>query len=217
MIQVVIVDDHQLVIDGLNALLKDEKDITVVAQANNGQDGLRYIQSLRPDIVLLDIDMPVMNGLVTAEKIKDTIPEVKVIMLSLHRESSILKHVIKLGVEGYVMKSAARLELIQAIYDVSQGKKYFGTDVALALSEKENKVASVKLIHDDSNLLATLSVREREVLIHIAEGHTNKEIAELLYVSQRTIDAHRASIMKKLNVKNVVGLVRFALRMGLLE
>ncbi len=215
--KILLIDDHQIVLDGLEALLAELPDVEIIGRATNGQDGLRYIRSLRPDLVLLDLDMPVVNGLVVANEVKAELPEVKIIVLSLHQEASIIQHLIKLGVDGYLMKNADKAEVFKAVQRVAAGEKYFSTDVTIALTQSLKTAPTLSTHTADAEKLSLLSNREIEVLKAIAEGLTNKEIAGQLHISPRTADAHRANIMKKLEVGKVVGLVKFALRCGLVE
>ncbi len=217
MTKVLLIDDHQIVLDGMEALLSDLPGVEVIGHATNGQDGLKYIKSLRPDLVLLDLDMPIMNGMVVAKESKEKMPEVKIIILSLHHEPSIIQHLIKTGVDGYLLKNADKSEVIKAIQTVAVGQKYFSVDVTLALTHQLKPTAPLTKHTDDAEKLSLLSEREIEVLKAIAEGLTNKEIAEQLFISPRTADAHRANIMKKLEISKVVGLVKFAMRCGLVE
>ncbi|HFA49018.1 MAG TPA: response regulator transcription factor [Bacteroidetes bacterium] len=217
MTKILLIDDHQIVLDGMEALLSDLSCAEVIGRATNGQDGLRYILSLQPDLVLLDLDMPIMNGMVVAKEAKEKMPQVKIIILSLHHEASIIQHLIKTGVDGYLLKNADKTEVLKAIETVAGGQKYFSSDVTLALTHQLKPTAPLTKHTDDSAKLSLLSEREIEVLKAIAEGLTNKEIAEQLFISPRTADAHRANIMKKLEVGKVVGLVKFAMRCGLVE
>ena len=217
MTKILLIDDHQIVLDGMESLLAEIPDVEVIGRATNGQDGLRYIISLRPDLVLLDLNMPIMNGMVVAKAAKEKMPEVKIIILSLHHEASIIQHLIKTGVDGYLLKNADKTEVLKAIKIVAGGQKYFSSDVTLALTHQLKPTAPLTKHTDDSEKLSLLSEREIEVLKAIAEGFTNKEIAEQLYISPRTADAHRANIMKKLGLGKVVGLVKFAMRCGLVE
>ena len=215
--KILLIDDHQIILDGMEAILSELPNIEVIGKASNGQDGLRYIKALRPDIVLLDLDMPIMNGMVLAKEVKSSMPEVKIIILSLHHEPSIIQKLIKDGVDGYLLKNSDKNEVIKAVKTVIEGQKYFSPDIALALTQQLKPLANLSKHEGDIEKLSLLSKREIEVLKAVAEGFTNKEIAVALHISSRTADAHRANIMKKLDIQKVVGLVKFAMRNGLVE
>ena len=212
---ILLVDDHQIVLDGLKNIIKELNQYQIIGTANNGNEALQYIQTLEPDIVLLDIDMPIMNGIVVAERSKKEHPETKIIILSLHHEKSIIKHLISTGVDGYLLKNSDKSELLKALEIVAQGKKYFSSDVAISLSQSQRPFHSLRGELDQTEILLSLTNREKEIVSLICEGLTNKELAERLHISPRTADAHRANLMKKLNVKNVVGVVKFAMKHGL--
>ncbi len=213
--KILLIDDHQIILDGMEAILSELPNIEVIGRATNGNEGLQYIKALQPDIVLLDLDMPIMNGMAVTKEVKTNMPNVKIIILSLHQEASIIQSLIKDGVDGYVLKNADKNEIIKAIKTVIEGQKYFSSDVALALSQELKPTPNLGKHKDDVEKLSLLSKREIEILKAIAEGFTNKEIAAQLHISPRTADTHRANIMKKLDLQKVVGLVKFALRNGL--
>ena len=218
MTKILLIDDHQIILDGMEAMLSGFSDVEVIGQAINGHEGLRLTKNLQPDIIFLDLEMPVMNGMLTAQKVKEEMPLVKIIILSLHQEASIIQHLIRMDVDGYLLKTADKIEVFKAIETVIGGQKYFSSDVTLALTHKKTKaITAFSDNKDDAKKLSLLSDREAEVLRAIAEGLTNKEIAGQLFISPRTADAHRANIMKKLEVRKVVGLVRFAMRVGLID
>jgi DNA-binding NarL/FixJ family response regulator len=207
-IKVLLVDDHQIIIDGLKSLLKNSDEIIVVAEANNGREALRILDILEIDVILMDIDMPVMNGINTLKEIGKQSFGVKVIILSMHNEAGMIKSLIELGANGYLLKSCPQDELIGAIKKVAAGQSYFSTDVTLALlnpagtsnPEKKNEL---------------LTDRETEILKLIAAGFSNKEIGDQLFISHRTVDTHRTNLMKKLNVNNIAGLISYAIKTGI--
>ncbi len=209
-VNLIICDDHQLVIDGLQALIEGESDLVLKGTANNGADAIRLIQNLKIDIVLMDLDMPVMSGIEATKAIKKDHPGVKVIILTMHDEKSIITMLMDLGADGYVIKNADRLELLNAIRNVAAGKKHFSPEVTVALlSSEENPM--------NSALMEGLTEREVEILKLIAEGLSNKEIGDKLFISHRTVDTHRTNLMKKLEVHNIAGLIRFAIKHGLIS
>jgi len=210
-IRVLLVDDHQLILDGLKSLLKHIDNLVVAGEANNGREALRLLDIFNVDVVLMDIDMPVMNGIEALKEIKRIKPLIKVIILSMHNESGMVKNLLGIGADGYLLKSTSQDELIRAITKVANGDKYFSTDVTLAL-----------LNHSQSSFQApkqqieTLTIREEEILKLIAEGFSNREIGARLFISHRTVDTHRTNMMKKLNTANIAGLISYAIKSGLI-
>ena len=211
-IRVLLVDDHQIIIDGLQSLLISEVGIRVISNANNGREAIELLRVLDVDVVLMDIDMPVMNGLDTAKIVKEKYSNTKVIILSMHSEKAMVKDLIELGVDGYLLKNTSKDELIGAIKKVSEGGRYFSTDVTLSLLEKEN---TNKLNITNSGI--KLTVREIEIIKLIAEGYTNKEIGDQLFISHRTVDTHRTNLMKKIEVNNVAGIISYAIKNGFIN
>jgi two-component system response regulator NreC len=209
-IKILLVDDHQIILDGLKSLLKNSQEINVVGEANNGREALRIIDNLEIDIVLMDIDMPVMNGIDTLKEIRRRGLDVKVIVLSMHNEAGMIKSLTALGAHGYLLKSSSQEELMTAILKVAGGQRFFSTDVTLSLLNKSNINAQ------ESNQPAEqLTEREAEILKLIAEGFSNKEIGAKLFISHRTVDTHRTNLMKKLNIGNIAGLISYAIKNGI--
>lgn len=206
-IKVLLVDDHQIIVDGLKSLFQNTEEIVVAGEANNGREALRIIGNIGIDIVLMDIDMSVMNGIDTLKEIVRRGFEVKVIILSMHYEAGMVKSLTELGARGYLLKSSSQDELFAAIKKVALGQRYFSTDVTLSLMGKPapSNVGG-------SLLASQLTERETEIIKLIAEGYSNKEIGSKLYISHRTVDTHRTNLMKKLNVSNVAGLISFAIK-----
>jgi DNA-binding NarL/FixJ family response regulator len=207
-IKVLLVDDHQIIIDGLKSLLKNSDEIIVVAEANNGREALRILDILEIDVILMDIDMPVMNGINALKEIGKQSFGVKVIILSMHNEAGMIKSLIELGANGYLLKSCPQDELIGGIKKVAAGQPYFSTDVTLALLNPAGTSNP-----DKKNEL--LTDRENEILKLIAAGFSNKEIGDQLFISHRTVDTHRTNLMKKLNVNNIAGLISYAIKNGI--
>jgi DNA-binding NarL/FixJ family response regulator len=204
-IKVLLVDDHQIIIDGLKSLLKNSDEIIVTAEANNGREALRILDILEIDVVLMDIDMPVLNGIDTLKEIGKQSFGVKVIILSMHNEAGMIKSLIELGANGYLLKSCAQEELINAIRKVADGQSYFSTEVTLSLLKPTQSNQPTELLTD----------RETEIIKLIAEGFSNKEIGNQLFISHRTVDTHRTNLMKKLDVSNIAGLISYAIRNGI--
>jgi DNA-binding NarL/FixJ family response regulator len=210
-IKVLLVDDHQLIIDGLKSLMKNAGEIEITGTANNGREALRVLEILTIDVVLMDIDMPVMNGIDALKEIKKGKPAIKVIILSMHDESGMIKNLLALGADGYLLKSTSQDELIRAIKKVSDGNKYFSTEVTLSLLNGSQ--SNSQLPKQQAEILTT---REEEILKLIAEGYSNKEIGTRLFISHRTVDTHRTNLMKKLNTSNIAGLISYAIKSGLI-
>lgn len=214
-VKIVLADDHQIVIDGLESIIKSQDNYEIVGFVNNGKDAIQAYKIHQPDVLIMDLDMPVMNGVVAATEIKKDWPESKIIILSLHAERAIIQQLIKVGVDGYLLKNCDKEELFNAIKSVQNGKKFFSADVTMVLSTSLEK--EIKISPSDASLLSKLTEREIEVLRAIARGLSNKEISEQLFVSHRTIDTHRQNIMKKLGLRKVVGLIKFAIKIGLVD
>jgi DNA-binding NarL/FixJ family response regulator len=209
-IKILMVDDHQLIVDGMISLLKNKEDILVAGVANNGKEALQMLRVLEPELVLMDIDMPVMNGIDALREIKKTNPGTRVIILSMHEEAGMIKNLVALGADGYLLKSCSEEELLRAINTVALGQPYFSHGVTVSLLN-----AKVSVAPSSDPLHEVLSDRETEVLRLITEGFSNKEIGAQLFISHRTVDTHRTNLMKKLNVSNIAGLISYAIRKGL--
>lgn len=206
-IKVLLTDDHQIIIDGLKSLLSSSDEITVAAEAGNGREALRILGLIQIDVVLMDIDMPILNGIDTLKEIRKLHNEVRVIILSMHNEAGMIKSLIDIGANGYLLKSCSQAELTEAIRKVASGQNYFSTDVTLALLKPNGSNPEQK------NEL--LTDRETEILKLIAGGFSNKEIGDQLFISHRTVDTHRTNLMKKLNVNNIAGLISYAIKNGI--
>ncbi len=213
MIRIILCDDHKIITEGISDLLSNEEDIEIVAVCHNGQEVLDTLIKSDPDILLLDIDMPVMNGFECAEAVIKKDSRVKIAMLTMHEEKALIKRFIEIGVKGYFLKTIGKEELLRALRLIADGEDYFPSDVTKALLHE--KVISPNITKDP--LLNELSDRETEIIRYVAKGKSNKEIAEELYISPRTVDTHRSNIMRKLDVHNVAGIIRFAFLNGLVE
>lgn len=202
-IRVLLVDDHQIVLDGLKALIDDADGFDCVATANNGKIALDLLKLLKVDVVLMDIDMPVMDGMEATIRIKRTMPDVKVLSLTQHNEKAMVQKLLNCGSDGYVLKNIDRDELLLAIRTLMDGQKYFSEEVAQTLESREVLIAS-------SGAPVLLTDREREVLRYIADGLSSKQIGDVLFISVRTVDTHRTNLMNKLDIHNVAGLIKFS-------
>lgn len=210
-IRVLIVDDHTIVRDGITALLAIAGDIEVVGEAENGLEALKMVRELLPDVVLMDISMPVMDGLESTRRINKEFPRIKVLVLTQHDDKEYVFPVIEAGASGFISKVAASSELVAGIRAVSQGDSYLSPSVARLLVEDYQQGR----IHLKSNPYEGLTDREREVLKLAAEGHTTQEIADILVVSKKTIEGHKTNLMAKLGIRNRTELIKYALRKGI--
>ncbi|MGZ8538538.1 MAG: response regulator [Flavisolibacter sp.] len=204
-IRVFIVDDHPLVQEGMRSLLRDEKEIEVCGYAMTGQSCLGYFISNTADVILMDIELPDINGIELCKEIKTKYPGVMVLGLSTFNQGSYVTKMMENGASGYVVKNADKYELLEAIREVNKGKTYLSFEAGLAL-RKSSSSPQVPLI----------TRREKEILKLIAEGFTNPEIAAKIFVSSSTVDSHRKNLLAKLNVKNTASLVKFAMENGLI-
>ena len=209
-IRVLIVDDHAVVRSGLKLLLEAEGDIAVVAEAGSADEGVRAARLEKPDVVLLDVVMPGRSGIEATPELRKAAPSAKVLVLSMQDDPSYVREAFAAGASGYVLKEAADVELVQAVREVASGARYVHPALGARLAAAEVDAAS-RAAADP------LSDREREVLRLLALGHTNQEIAKMLFISVRTAETHRAHIMQKLGLQTRAELVRYALANGLLE
>jgi two-component system, NarL family, response regulator NreC len=210
-LRVLIADDHGVLRAGLRALLKTEEDLQVVDEAADGDTALRLASRLRPDIVLLDLSMPGPGGIEVTRKLKEMLPATRVLILTVHEDETLLREALKAGASGYIIKRAVESELISAIRAVSRGEIYVHPAMTKWLLKESTPVAPKK--RDP----AALTPREIEVLRLIVQGHTNSQIAEVLRLSVRTVESHRANLMGKLGLQSRVELVRYALKNKLLD
>jgi two-component system nitrate/nitrite response regulator NarL len=208
-IRVLLADDHPVVRRGLSACLARHPHLLIVGEAADGQEAVTKTRELSPDIVLMDVDMPLMNGLTATDILRKEHPRVRVLILSMHSQSDYVLRILQSGARGYVLKSASPDELAKAIETVYAGESYFSPDVA--------RVALNQFVRGpgEGPQVSHISNREREVLVAIAEGLSNKEIACRLNVGVRTVETHRERIMRKLNIHSVAGLTKFAIAKGL--
>jgi two-component system response regulator NreC len=215
MIRVLLADDHAILRSGLIRLLGEESDIEVIGEAENGREAVQKVQELHPDIVLMDIGMPVMNGMEATKQIKKRGNEVKVLVLTMHDNEEYLFQVLQAGASGYVLKKAADSDLVNAIHVVARGDCFLYPSAAKMVVE--DYLEKLKSGQEPTSSLDTLTEREREILKLVAEGYTNREIAEALFISVKTVETHKANIMEKLNLHKRAELVRYAIRKGILQ
>ena len=213
-LRIVLAEDHTILREGLRALLSADPSFEIIGEAQNGREAVRCVEKLEPDLLLMDLSMPRMSGMDAIREIKRRYPEVKIIALTVHKTEEYLLTTLKAGADGYVLKDATHEELVMAIKNVMRGKSYLSPGVS-------EKVIVGYLEGRESNRSAspweTLSQREREVLKLIAEGFKNKEIAEDLCISLKTVEKHRANLMKKLDLHNAAALTVYAVQKGLVN
>ncbi|HON84992.1 MAG TPA: response regulator transcription factor [Syntrophorhabdaceae bacterium] len=219
-IRVVLAEDHTLVRKGIKALLEELEGIDVVAEAGDGHEAINAVETSGPDIVLLDIAMSGLNGLEVASRITKDFPDTKVIVLSMHANEEYVFQSLKAGVAGYLLKDAGTAELELAIRSVIRGEIYLSPQISKQvvtdyMARTEGKTRAGQSM--DSNPFEVLTSRQREILQLIAEGYTTKEIAKRLNISINTVEAHRTQIMEQLDIHNIAGLVRYAIRTKLVE
>ena len=213
-ITVVLADDATVVRKGLVFLLNHEPDIEVVGEAGDGREAMRQVKELKPDVVVMDIRMPNLNGIEATGQIRRAYPEVRVVVLTNAAEEEYVFRLLKAGAEGYVLKNAAAEDLVSAIRAVVLGEKYLSPSVSSILIREYLKNADGNLPPDSPEVL---SPREREVLQLIAEGHSGPEIAEILSMSARTVNVHREHIRQKLDLRSTAEMVKYAIRKGLTQ
>lgn len=211
-LRVLLADDHVLVRAGLRKLLESIPDLLVVGEADDGMALLALIAQLQPDLVLMDIAMPGLNGLETTARVKKNWPEVRVVILSMHQNEEYVRQALRHGAAGYLLKDAAPLELDLALKAVLRGETYLSPAVSKGVLSDY-----VQRLRSDEQPGALLTPRQREVLTLIAEGQSTKEIARRLDLAVKTVDTHRSQLMKQLGIHEVAGLVRYALRVGLIS
>jgi DNA-binding NarL/FixJ family response regulator len=210
-IKVMLVDDHPVVRKGIGACLARHEHLQIVAEASDGREAIAKARQLLPQVILMDIDMPHMNGLAVTELLRKELPQIKILILSMHSNTEYVLRIVQSGARGYILKEAPAEELVKAIEAVNAGEAFFSPEVAhAALNQFVRGVANTS---NDK----TLTSREREVLVQIAEGLSNKEIASRLGVGVRTVETHRERIMRKLDIHSVAGLTKFAISQGLVS
>lgn len=210
-IKILLVDDHKILRDGICSIVKGYSDMEVIGEAADGNEALRLVEELSPDVVIMDISMPELNGIDATRRIIADHPGIKVIALSMHHDKQFVSEIFKAGASGYLLKDCAFDELEQAVRIVMDGKTYINPQIAsLVIETFVNQPQP-----SGHKAFSLLTQREREVLQLIAEGHSTKEIASSLKISAKTIESHRRQVMGKLNIRNVAELTKYAIREGL--
>ncbi len=215
-IKLLLVDDHPIVLEGIKSHLSAQEGFEVVADASNGQEAVRQAQLHRPDVILMDISMPTMNGLHAMGQLRRRAPDSKVLVLTMHDNREYISQLVRLGARGYLLKDTAPAELVRAIRLVHAGEACF-SPIANRVLLDELVNGKAKKTKDATSTANALTAREREVLILIAEGLSNKEIARKLGVSVRTVETHRERVMRKLSIRTVAGLTRHAIAEGIVK
>lgn len=213
-LRIVLADDHTIVRHGLRVLLERQPDFAVVGEASNGREAIEIAQQQSPEIVLMDVAMPIMNGIEAAARITSALPKTAVVILSMHADESYILRALKAGARGYLLKDSAESDLIQAVRAVAAGKAFFSPAVSKVLAEDYIRQVQQRGVED---LYDLLTGRERELLQLIAEGKSAKEIAGLLNLSIHTVDTHRGNLMQKLNVHSIPELILYAVRKGIIS
>jgi two-component system, NarL family, response regulator NreC len=213
-IRVLLADDHTILRAGVRMMLNAQPDIEVVGEASDGRHAIAEAQRLQPDVILMDITMPDLNGIEATRQVKRLLPEIKVLVLTMHENEEYLFQVLRAGASGYMLKEAADTELISAIRIITNGSFYLSSSAqSMMVGDYLQRVRS----GEERDSYSELTEREREILKHVAEGYTNNQIAERLFISPKTVDTHRTHIMDKLNLHSRAELVKYAMRRGLLE
>lgn len=209
-LRILIADDHTLVRAGFRSLLEKLPDCTVMAEVGDGREALRLVAQLQPDVVLMDVKMPTLNGLEATARISRDYPNVRVVILSMYTNEEYVLQALRAGAVGYLLKDAATTELQLAIQAAVRGEMYLSPAISKRVLQDY-----IQLVGSGGGMLDALTPRQREVLQLIAEGRTMKEIAQALQISVKTAESHRAQLMERLDIHDITGLVRFAIRVGL--
>jgi len=213
-IRVLVADDHAIIREGLCIMLDNQPDMEVVGKAANGREAVRLVNELKPDVVVIDISMPELNGIEAIQQMLPPHPQMKVVVLSIHGTKPYVLRALKSGAKGYLMKETAGLEVVDAVRAVYRGERYLSQSIADLLADGylRNLEASLEF-----SPLETLSPREREILQLVAEGKTSQEIAQRLSISSKTVDTYRSRLMRKIGVEDMAGLIKFAIQHGVIS
>lgn len=214
MIRVLIAEDHLMVRAGIRALLEKAGDIHVMGEASNGQEAIEMTEALKPDVLIMDIMMPRMNGIQAAENLREMRLPTHILLLSMYSDEGFVHQALQYGVKGYVLKSSVSDELLWAVRAVASGKTYLSNPISEIVVESSIHPHTTL---QDGDPLSALSPREKEILQLIAEEYTSAEIGKMLFISEKTVEKHRTKLMEKLNVRNLAGLVRLAVKYHLVD
>jgi len=213
-IKVLLVEDHTILRKGLCSLLENEYGIEVIGEAENGREAIEKAENLLPDIVVLDISLPLLNGLEVTRQLKKRFPEIKILILTMHTSDEFVFEILNAGAKGYIVKKAAPNELVAAIHAVYLGQSFFSPEISKMMLDR---MVEKGQLHDDSDVNEILTEREREILQLVAEGNSSRTIAEMLFLSLKTVENHRSNIMKKLDIDNLAGLIKYAISKGIIQ
>ncbi|MBV9507946.1 MAG: response regulator transcription factor [Acidobacteriia bacterium] len=212
-IRILLADDHTVLRDGLRALLERQPDMVVVAEAADGRECIHLVETEMPDLVLMDIGMPNMNGIEATRRIAEDQPQTAVVILSMHQDESYVLRSLKAGAKGYLLKDSLRTEVLEAVRTVARGRSYFTRKIGRMLQEDYVRLLESRGLEDSYDLLTG---REREILQLVAEGKANKEVATLLNIGVTTVETHRTHILQKLGLHSVPDLILYAVRKGII-
>ncbi len=213
-ITIFLADDHTIVRQGLAKLLEAEPNLRVIGEAQNGREAVKKVQGLKPDFVIMDIAMPLLNGIEATRQIKKLSPQTKIIILSMHSHDRYISELISIGASGYLLKDSTGGEIVKAISAAMKGGVYLSPSISRRVIED---YLTLKKKSSREDLYTILSNREREVFQMIAEGHSTKEISGILFISPSTVKTHRSNIMEKLQINNISQLIQFAIRLGIVD
>ena len=211
-IRVLLADDHKMIRAGLRLVLEQQPDVAVVGEADDGRQAVAQAAEMKPQVVVMDVGMPNLNGIEAAAQIKEAQPETSIVMLSMHSDEGYILRALRAGATGYILKDSAEADLVAAVRAVAEGKSFFSPKVSKILLEDYMRKLRKTGAEDSYDLL---SAREREILQLVAEGKSSKEVANLLHLSVYTVETHRANIMQKLNLRGMPELILYAVRKGI--
>ncbi len=213
-VNILIVDDHQLILNGISDMLRSVKHFKIIGRASNGKEAIEKVISLQPDVIFMDISMPIMNGIEATGIISKQFPNIKILALTQHEESEYVQQILSLGGSGYLLKNSRKEEFVDAIVAVMEGKRYLSRQIS---DQMINDLLSPKAEVKEVSKLVPLTRREKEIIIKIADELSNQEIADELFISLRTVETHRRNIMQKLKVKSVVSLIKYAAQHNIID
>ena len=213
MIRILLVEDHAMVRAGLRALLERAEDIKIIGEASNGQEAIEMSLALKPDMLVMDIMMPRLNGIQAAEQLRALKLPASILLLSMYSDEGLIHQAMHSGVKGFVLKTSVSEELLQAIHAVARGETFLSKSVSSIVMDRVTRPRAMQT----DNPLDSLSPREKEIMQLVAEEHTSGEIGRIMVISEKTVEKHRANLMDKLHVRNLAGLVRLAIKYGLID
>jgi DNA-binding NarL/FixJ family response regulator len=213
---ILIIDDHPLLREGLKAIIKRDAKFEVVGESGNGRDGLQKVKKLKPDLVVVDISLPDTNGIQLAREIRNFLSKTQIMIVSMHSQIDYIAEAFQAGAKGYIVKDSASDRLLQGLESIAQGEYFLDSSISHEVVKKLIKFPGKEAKITDA-AYGTLTPREQEILRLLAEGYSNKDIADKLFISPKTVENHRANIMKKLDLHSTMELVRYAAKLGLID